>query len=238
MTDWSALFLSTVKQAERRRGRRRFRRPFPSPWPSSGCPATRWSPASAPTPTLDRRRRHHRRRPGAGDPRALAGAVAPPASRWSASAPPIVVPVVFSAASRVPGMPPNLGIAAVTTMGYAGFLSVPPILGFVGHTFGLSTTLALVALMGVAVAGARRGDHRGADRHARTTKQKGRPEGRPFACSASRSTPIRRRRRAPAPAPPPRWRQRPSAAARRGSARRDGPPPGGRGRWWRRCRPG
>jgi MFS family permease len=62
-----------------------------------------------------------------------------------------LVPVTFSAASRVPGMLPGLGIAAVTTMGYAGFLSVPPVLGFVGHTFGLSATLALVALMAVAV---------------------------------------------------------------------------------------
>jgi MFS family permease len=61
-----------------------------------------------------------------------------------------LVPVVFSAASRVPGMPANLGVAAVTTMGYAGFLSVPPILGFVGHAFGLSIMLTLVALMGVA----------------------------------------------------------------------------------------
>jgi MFS family permease len=62
-----------------------------------------------------------------------------------------LVPVVFSAASRVPGMPANLGVAAVTTMGYAGFLSVPPILGFVGHTFNLSVMLWLVALMGIAV---------------------------------------------------------------------------------------
>ncbi len=62
-----------------------------------------------------------------------------------------LVPVTFSAASRVPGMTPNLSIAAVTTMGYAGFLTVPPILGFVGHAFGLSATLTLVALMGVAV---------------------------------------------------------------------------------------
>ena len=62
-----------------------------------------------------------------------------------------LVPVVFSAASRVPGMAPNLGIAAVTTMGYAGFLAVPPILGFVGHSFGLSAMLTLVVLMGVAV---------------------------------------------------------------------------------------
>ncbi len=62
-----------------------------------------------------------------------------------------LVPVVFSAASRVPGMTPNLSIAAVTTMGYAGFLSVPPVLGLVGHVFGLSATLALVAVMGLAV---------------------------------------------------------------------------------------
>ena len=62
-----------------------------------------------------------------------------------------LVPVTFSAASRVPGMAPNLSIAAVTTMGYAGFLSVPPILGFIGHAFGLSATLALVAAMGVMV---------------------------------------------------------------------------------------
>jgi MFS family permease len=61
-----------------------------------------------------------------------------------------LVPVVFSAASRIPGMPANLGVAAVTTMGYAGFLSVPPILGFVGHALGLSIMLTLVALMGVA----------------------------------------------------------------------------------------
>ena len=58
-----------------------------------------------------------------------------------------LVPVIFCAASRVPGMSPNLGMAAVTTMGYAGFLSVPPILGFVAHPFGLSASLALVALM-------------------------------------------------------------------------------------------
>jgi MFS family permease len=63
-----------------------------------------------------------------------------------------LVPVIFSAASRVPGMAPNLSIAAVTTMGYAGFLSVPPILGFVGHAFGLTTSMALVAVMGAAVA--------------------------------------------------------------------------------------
>ncbi len=63
-----------------------------------------------------------------------------------------VVPVAFSAASRVPGMTSNLGVAAVTTMGYVGFLATPPILGFVAHTFGLTTSMGVVALMGAAVA--------------------------------------------------------------------------------------
>lgn len=62
-----------------------------------------------------------------------------------------VVPLAFSAASRVPGMAPNLGVAAVTTMAYIGFLSTPPILGFVAHTFGLSASMAVVALMSAVV---------------------------------------------------------------------------------------
>jgi hypothetical protein len=63
-----------------------------------------------------------------------------------------VVPVAFSGASRVAGMPSNLGIAAVTTMGYVGFLATPPVLGLVAHTFGLSASMAVVALMSAAVA--------------------------------------------------------------------------------------
>jgi MFS family permease len=63
-----------------------------------------------------------------------------------------VVPVVFSAASRVPGMSSNLAIAAVTTMGYAGFMAAPPVLGFVADGFGLAVSLAVVAIMGAAIA--------------------------------------------------------------------------------------
>jgi MFS family permease len=63
-----------------------------------------------------------------------------------------VVPVAFSGASRVPGMPSNLGVAAVTTMGYVGFLATPPLLGFVAHSFGLTASLGVVALMSAAVA--------------------------------------------------------------------------------------
>ena len=82
-----------------------------------------------------------------------------------------VVPVVFGAASRIDGVPANLGVAAVATLGYAGFLVAPPTLGFVARSWGLGVSLALVGLMGVAIAAV------AALRHER--KEKGRPEGRP-----------------------------------------------------------
>ena len=64
-----------------------------------------------------------------------------------------LVPVAFSAATRVPGVPPGLGVAAVTTTGYGGFLIFPPVLGFVGEAWGLSVSLLVVAVMGLAIAG-------------------------------------------------------------------------------------
>ncbi len=67
-----------------------------------------------------------------------------------------VVPAALSAGSRIRGMQPSLGMAAVLTLGYVGFLVSPPILGFTARTFGLSTSLALVGLMGIAIAAAAR----------------------------------------------------------------------------------
>jgi fucose permease len=63
-----------------------------------------------------------------------------------------VVPVLFSAAGRQTAMPSNLAIAAVTTMGYAGILSGPAIIGFVAHVWSLPLSLAVVASLLVAVA--------------------------------------------------------------------------------------
>jgi hypothetical protein len=63
-----------------------------------------------------------------------------------------LAPVGFSAASRTPGVSASVGVAAVTTMGYAGFLISPPTLGFVANAWGLSVALAIVAVMGIAVA--------------------------------------------------------------------------------------
>ena len=63
-----------------------------------------------------------------------------------------VIPVAISAAARVPAVKPGIAVAAVTSMGYVGFLLFPPILGFVAAGFGLSVSLVIVALMGIAIA--------------------------------------------------------------------------------------
>jgi MFS family permease len=64
-----------------------------------------------------------------------------------------IVPVVFSEAGRSPGVQPAIGVAAVVTLSYSGFLVAPPILGVVAHARGLSAALALVLLMALIVAG-------------------------------------------------------------------------------------
>jgi MFS family permease len=64
-----------------------------------------------------------------------------------------VVPVVFSAAGRTPGVPPAIGVAAVVTLSYTGFLVAPPVLGAVAHALGLSAALTLVLVMSLLVAG-------------------------------------------------------------------------------------
>ncbi len=56
-----------------------------------------------------------------------------------------VVPVLFTAAGKQNQMPPNLAIAAITTMGYAGILVGPALIGFLARGIGLAPTLAVVA---------------------------------------------------------------------------------------------
>jgi len=57
-----------------------------------------------------------------------------------------MVPVVFRAAAALPGLTPGVGIAAVSTMGYAGFLLGPPVIG------GISELTTLPVALGVLVA--------------------------------------------------------------------------------------
>lgn len=56
-----------------------------------------------------------------------------------------IVPVMFSAAGRLPGTPPAIAIATATTLGYAGLLSGPALIGFVAHVSSLPMAFAGVA---------------------------------------------------------------------------------------------
>lgn len=49
-----------------------------------------------------------------------------------------VVPILFTAAGNQHSMPASLAIAAVTTLGYAGILAGPALIGFVAHASSLS----------------------------------------------------------------------------------------------------
>lgn len=63
-----------------------------------------------------------------------------------------VVPVLFSAATRIPGVAPEMGIAMVATMAYGGGLMGPPLIGFLGHAVGLRAAFVLLAAAALVVA--------------------------------------------------------------------------------------
>ena len=58
-----------------------------------------------------------------------------------------IVPVLFTAAGKTPGIAPGMGIAAVASVGYFGFLLGPPLIGFVARATSLTVGLGLVALL-------------------------------------------------------------------------------------------
>lgn len=62
-----------------------------------------------------------------------------------------VVPMVFSMAGKVKDMSGGPAIAAVSTVGYFGFLIVPPVVGFVAEAFSLQWSFVLMSLLGVLV---------------------------------------------------------------------------------------
>ena len=60
-----------------------------------------------------------------------------------------VVPTVFAMAGRSSGMSSGSAIAAVSTIGYLGFLLVPPAVGFIAHSLNLRWSFALIAMLGI-----------------------------------------------------------------------------------------
>jgi MFS family permease len=61
-----------------------------------------------------------------------------------------VVPIVYSRAGQSKTMHPGQALAAVTSVGFAGFLAGPPFIGFVAEASSLRFSFALVALVGLA----------------------------------------------------------------------------------------
>jgi MFS family permease len=56
----------------------------------------------------------------------------------------VVVPVLFRAAGSTAGVPVGVGLAAVSTIGWLGFLAGPPAIGFVAGVVGLRSALLIV----------------------------------------------------------------------------------------------
>jgi MFS family permease len=63
-----------------------------------------------------------------------------------------VVPLIYSSAGKSKVMSPGVAIAAVSTIGYLGFLFGPPFIGFIAHVSGLRTSLGLIAILGSIIA--------------------------------------------------------------------------------------
>jgi MFS family permease len=62
-----------------------------------------------------------------------------------------VVPLVYSAAGRSTHMSAGMALAAVSTIGFFGFLLGPPIIGFVAGATSLRVSFAFIAFMGLCV---------------------------------------------------------------------------------------
>jgi MFS family permease len=64
-----------------------------------------------------------------------------------------VIPMIFSMAGRSAGMSSGSAIAAVSTVGYLGFLIVPPVVGYIAQHAGLPGAFGLLAAFGLSISG-------------------------------------------------------------------------------------
>jgi len=62
-----------------------------------------------------------------------------------------IFPLIMSAAARTPGVTPGVGIAAMATAGYTGFLLGPPLIGGMAELFTLRGALGVLVLFGVVI---------------------------------------------------------------------------------------
>ncbi|WP_239470739.1 MFS transporter [Archangium violaceum] len=71
-----------------------------------------------------------------------------------------VVPLVYGAAGRSKTIPAGVALAAVSTIGFLGFLIGPPLIGFIAEVVSLRGSFTLIACLGlgVAILGSRKAD--------------------------------------------------------------------------------
>ncbi|MEO5999088.1 MAG: MFS transporter, partial [Chitinophagaceae bacterium] len=62
-----------------------------------------------------------------------------------------VIPLVFSLAGKSKTMGSGPAIAAVSSIGYLGFLLIPPIVGFIAETFNLQWSFLMIAFLGLLI---------------------------------------------------------------------------------------
>jgi len=67
-----------------------------------------------------------------------------------------VVPILFAAAARVPDVDPAQGIAAVSAVAYLGFMSGPPVIGFLAQLSSLTAALYVVVVFAAGLAASAR----------------------------------------------------------------------------------
>jgi MFS family permease len=60
-----------------------------------------------------------------------------------------VVPFVFSLAGKIPMSNPGAALASISSLGYLGFLLVPPMIGYVAQASSLRVSFAIIAVMGL-----------------------------------------------------------------------------------------
>jgi MFS family permease len=63
-----------------------------------------------------------------------------------------VVPLIFAAAARMPGMSAGGGLATVATLGYAGLLLAPPLLGSIAAHTNIAVALGILSISGIVIA--------------------------------------------------------------------------------------
>jgi predicted MFS family arabinose efflux permease len=84
-----------------------------------------------------------------------------------------IVPIAFTLAGNTRGVPPAWAISRVTTLGYAGLFSSPPVIGLIAQGTGLGVALAVpaVLLLIVALLSRTASERRGPERMGSTSRR-------------------------------------------------------------------